>query len=115
VWVVQVIPPPGYCARRSGYSLEGSLGDLRVKNPIKQVIAGSQGLYSVMNMTQRSLPLRAFAALANQPHNQPLPKLANDPDALERTFWYGIPSEGSGAGAGRAAARGPGRLWALGP
>eukprot|EP00730_Choanoeca_flexa_P002058 TRINITY_DN10895_c0_g1_i3.p1 TRINITY_DN10895_c0_g1~~TRINITY_DN10895_c0_g1_i3.p1 ORF type:complete len:1127 (+),score=288.84 TRINITY_DN10895_c0_g1_i3:198-3578(+) len=85
--VAKVIPPEGYCARREGYNLDGPIGDMRITNPIQQVINGSQGLYSVLNMTQRSMTVRRFKKLCDKPQYSMPSKCKDKDDAIEKAYW----------------------------
>lgn len=64
--VARVIPPPEYQPRKSGYSLDGPLGDFVVPHPIEQNVTGTGGNFMVINVEKPSMSLRDFAALADK-------------------------------------------------
>lgn len=57
----QVIPPPEWVPRKSGYE---NL-DMTIPAPIEQVVQGCQGLYTQYNIQRKALHVNDFKKLAN--------------------------------------------------
>ena len=83
---LQIVPPPEYQASRSYESI-----DLTVRSPIHQDVRGSGGVYEVLNIPRRSMSVKEFRAMAESKQYEP-PKCGDDPDALERLFWFELGS-----------------------
>ncbi|EDQ87106.1 uncharacterized protein MONBRDRAFT_27628 [Monosiga brevicollis MX1] len=86
--IAKVIAPSDYCPRKSGYDLDGPVGDFVVRSPIKQVSFGSKGLYFVENQVVPRMSARKFAAKASK--TGPPAKAKDNPCAIERAFWRSI-------------------------
>jgi jumonji domain-containing protein 2 len=83
------VTPAGY---RPCRDLAGKLAGVVVRDPIVQEVSGRHGLFQVLNLEARTLPLPAFRALAESPRYAPPAGLDDDPDALERRFWKALPA-----------------------
>lgn len=82
----QVIPPPEWVPRKSGYKLE----DLKVTipAPICQVVTGKQGLYQQINIQKKAMTVQQYAELANS-ERYGTPRHFDYED-LERKYWKNI-------------------------
>lgn len=79
-----MIPPPDYVAR-----FDYSDVNVRVTQPIRQEIAGRNGLYQVVNLVARSKTYEEFKAMALSEKYAP-PDHKGDWDLLERKFWKNL-------------------------
>ncbi|KAI5700656.1 hypothetical protein M8J75_001686 [Diaphorina citri] len=86
--LAKVIPPPEWVPRKSGYSLDSSIGDMSIPAPICQVVTGKQGLYQQINIQKRQMTVREYGAMANKPRYA-TPKHFDYED-LERKYWKNI-------------------------
>lgn len=82
----QVVPPPEYVPRKSGYNLDDL--NLTIPSPITQIVTGKQGLYQQFNVQKRSLTLKQFKELASSERYQ-TPKHFDYED-LERKYWKNV-------------------------
>lgn len=87
IGLAKVIPPKEWVARKSGYDLD-QLADFRIKSPIEQRVEGKEGIYTSYNITQRSMRLREFEAMANKSKHA-TPNHSNY-DELERKYWKNL-------------------------
>lgn len=60
IFIIQVVPPPGWKPASSLYSAK--LNDLLVKGPIEQNIFGKGGVYECLHIQKKSLPLSEYKA-----------------------------------------------------
>ncbi|XP_054722573.1 lysine-specific demethylase 4C-like [Uloborus diversus] len=82
--LAKIIPPEGWCPRKSGYDDI----DLVIPSPISQVITGSQGLYQVLNIQKKAMHVKEFKQLAESSKF----KTPNhfDYEDLERKYWKNL-------------------------
>lgn len=64
--IARVVPPQGFTPRRSGYDLNGPLGDFLVETPIEQQVTGTGGKFMVINIEKDTMTLRDFQILADK-------------------------------------------------
>ncbi|KAL1456799.1 hypothetical protein WDU94_001500 [Cyamophila willieti] len=86
--LAKVIPPPEWVPRKSGYSLDSTIGDISIPAPICQVVTGKQGLYQQINIQKRQMTVREFEVMANK-SRYATPRHFDYED-LERKYWKNI-------------------------
>lgn len=82
----QVVPPPEYVPRKSGYEIQSL--KVNIPTPIEQIVSGKQGIYQQINVQKRPMTLKQFHDLAHsERYNTPKHFDYND---LERKYWKNI-------------------------
>lgn len=82
----QVIPPPEYVPRKSGYEIDDL--NVNIPAPIEQIVSGKQGIYQQINVQKRPMTVRQFQELT-QSERYRTPK-HYDYDDLERKYWKNV-------------------------
>lgn len=84
---IQVIPPKEWVPRKSGYNLEDIM-NIKIPDPISQVINGNRGIFQSINVRKKKTTLREFHKMANSPQYR-TPGFVDYED-LERKYWKNL-------------------------
>lgn len=80
--ICKVIPPTGWFHRE--YDFSGELGDLIIKNPIKQCVNGSKGAYNLTLFDKKDIRVRDFQKYCARKENS---VNCDDMRDREKKFW----------------------------
>ena len=62
--LAKIIPPKEWVPRKKGYKIE-DMYDMRIPDPIRQIMNGSKGIFQALNMQNKAMSLKDFHETAN--------------------------------------------------
>ena len=85
--LAKIIPPKEWVPRKKGYNMD-DLNEMKISDPIKQMINGTKGLFQSINIKRGSTTVRDFHKQANEKeYSAPL---YTDYEDLERKYWKNV-------------------------
>ena len=85
--LAKIIPPKEWVPRKQGYDLE-DLADIKIPDPIQQVVNGNRGLFHSYNVRRRSMTVGEFHKMASSERYR-APRFSDYED-LERKYWKNV-------------------------
>ena len=85
--LAKIIPPKEWVPRKKGYKIE-DMYDLRIPDPIRQIMNGSRGIFQALNMQSKAISLKDFHDTASS--SEYCTPLYTDYEDLERRYWKNV-------------------------
>ena len=85
--LAKIIPPKEWVPRKQGYKIE-DLYDMKIPDPICQMMDGNKGIFQAFNMQKRAMGVEEFHTKANNSEYR-TPRYVDYED-LERKYWKNV-------------------------
>ena len=86
--VFQIIPPKEWEPRKKKFNID-DLENVKIPDPIEQVVNGNQGIFRSINIKKRGMTAKEYYTKANSPKYK-APGQVTDLEDLERKYWKNI-------------------------
>jgi len=86
--ICKIIPPKEWEPRKKKFNID-DLENVKIPDPIEQVVNGNQGIFRSINIKKRGMTAKEYYTKANSPKYK-APGQVTDLEGLERKYWKNI-------------------------